>query len=65
VRSVSEKSAAVQQWIINMKVSLAALVETWHRLQLNDNKTEMIWFGSRSNLAKLATHQPVAASRNK
>jgi len=23
------------------------------RLQLNDDKTEMIWFGSRSNLAKL------------
>ena len=23
------------------------------RLQLNDGKTEMIWFGSRSNLAKL------------
>ena len=23
------------------------------RLQLNDEKTEMIWFGSRSNLAKL------------
>jgi len=23
------------------------------RLQLNDDKTEMIWFGSRSNLAKV------------
>ena len=34
------------------------------RLQLNDDKTKMIWFGSRSNLAS-ATHQPVAASRKK
>jgi len=29
-RSVGEKSAAVQQWITDMKLSLAALVETWH-----------------------------------
>ena len=29
-RSVGEKSAALQQWITDMKLSLAALVETWH-----------------------------------
>ena len=47
--------------------SCVSEVAKWYssrRLQLNDDKTEMIWFGSRSNLAN-ATHQPVAASRNK
>jgi len=29
-RSVGEKSAAVPQWITDTKLSLAALVETWH-----------------------------------
>jgi len=29
-RSVGEKSAAVQQWITDMKLSLATLVKTWH-----------------------------------
>jgi len=27
-----------------------------HRLQLNASKTELIWFGSRTNLRKLSTH---------
>jgi len=29
-RSVAEKSAAIQQWISDMKLGLSALVETWH-----------------------------------
>ena len=29
-RSVADKSTAVQQWISEMKLDLAALVETWH-----------------------------------
>ena len=29
-RSVSDKSAAIQQWISDMKLGIAALVETWH-----------------------------------
>jgi len=30
VQSVGKKSAAIQQWIIDMKLRLAALVKTWH-----------------------------------
>ena len=29
-RSVAEKSAAIQQWISDMKLGLVALMETWH-----------------------------------
>ena len=29
-RSVNDKSAAIQQWIVDTKLSLTALVETWH-----------------------------------